>query len=87
MRTVHSLLAIYGALDQMVTEGNSEAAAIIERYLPGTTGANAGWFDEIRNFLDIPEGDLPEFGSITDSINDPRGGAQRLSRKATTKSR
>ena len=69
MRTVHSLLAIYGALDQMVTEGNSEAAAIIERYLPGTTGANAGWFDEIRNFLDIPEGDLPEFGTITDSIN------------------
>ena len=69
MRTVHSSLAIYGALDQMVTEGNSEAAAIIQRYLPGTTGANAGWFDEIRNFLDIPEGDLPEFASITDSIN------------------
>ena len=40
-----ALLALYGALDQAVT-GNlgTEVEPIVERYLPGSTGANAGWY-------------------------------------------
>jgi hypothetical protein len=72
MRSVHSLLAIYGAIDRMVLEAGpeSETAAIVERYMPGTTGANAGWFDEIRNFLNLPASEvpLPEFESVDRSI-------------------
>ncbi|MGZ3471352.1 MAG: hypothetical protein ACXVA6_15390 [Isosphaeraceae bacterium] len=70
MRTVHSLLAIYGALDEMVLEAGaeSETAAIIERYLPGTTGSNAGWFEQIRNFLSIPPGELPAFPPVDEAI-------------------
>ncbi|MDT5108911.1 MAG: hypothetical protein QOE20_801, partial [Mycobacterium sp.] len=69
--TVHSLLALYGALDEAVLAAgdDSETAAVVERYLPGTTGTNAGWFREIRRFLDIPPGDLPPFENVSASIN------------------
>jgi hypothetical protein len=69
--TVHSLLALYGALDEAVLAAgdDSETAAVVERYLPGTTGTNAGWFREIRSFLDIPPGDLPPFENVSASIN------------------
>lgn len=71
MSIVHELLAIYGALDELVVAAgpDSETAAIIERYLPGTTGVNAGYFAEIRNFLDVPEGTLPPFENVALSIN------------------
>jgi hypothetical protein len=54
MATLQSLMALYGALDTAVVEsGNDPAvAAIVERYLPGTTGPNAGWFREIQEFVD-----------------------------------
>ncbi|OBI40572.1 hypothetical protein A5707_09145 [Mycobacterium kyorinense] len=49
--TAQSLLALYGALDQAVTEtGDAHTEAIVERYLPGTTGKNAGWYDELLGF-------------------------------------
>lgn len=49
---LQALLALYGALDQAVT-GNRGAGieATVERYLPGSTGANAGWYDELLGFL------------------------------------
>jgi hypothetical protein len=57
--TAQSLLALYGALDRAVTStGNPEIEAIVERYLPGSTGANAGWYDELLAFLASL---LPEF--------------------------
>ncbi|OBJ33197.1 hypothetical protein A5631_06965 [Mycolicibacter heraklionensis] len=47
-----SLLALYGALDQAVTNtGNPEIEAVVERYLPGSTGVNAGWYEELLGFL------------------------------------
>ncbi|MEB3030870.1 hypothetical protein [[Mycobacterium] nativiensis] len=47
-----SLLALYGALDQAVTNtGDPEIEAIVERYLPGSTGTNAGWYEELLGFL------------------------------------
>src|SRR3954452_17888029 len=54
MATLQSLMALYGALDTAVVEsGNDPAvAAVVERYLPGTTGPNAGWFREIQEFVD-----------------------------------
>lgn len=74
MATVHSLLAVYGELDRRVLEAgpDSEIAQIVERYLPGTTGANAGWFDEIRRFLSLPDSEepLPEFPSAATAITE-----------------
>jgi hypothetical protein len=71
MRTVHSLLAIYGEFDRLVIEAgaDSETADIVERYLPGTRG-NAGWFDEIRRFLAIPPGTMEEFPSAAVAITE-----------------
>ncbi len=53
-----SLLALYGALDRAASTHNPEIEAIVERYLPGTTGENAGWYDEL---LDFQARLLPEF--------------------------
>lgn len=47
-----SLLALYGALDQaVISTGNPEIEATVERYLPGSTGSNAGWYEELSGFL------------------------------------
>lgn len=74
MAMVHSLLAIYGALDELVIEAgpDSDTAEAVERYLPGTTGANAGWSREIANFLDMPPGELPPFRNVAASLDDIR---------------
>ncbi|MGZ4526947.1 MAG: hypothetical protein ACXVX7_10930 [Mycobacterium sp.] len=58
--TAQSLLALYGALDQAVTStGDSDIEATVERYLPGTTGENAGWYDQLLGFLADPAYRLP----------------------------
>jgi hypothetical protein len=50
--TAQSLLALYGALDRAVTDhGGPDIEAIVERYLPGSTGPNAGWYDQLLGFL------------------------------------
>jgi hypothetical protein len=49
---LQALLALYGALDHAVTSsGSAGIEATVERYLPGSTGANAGWYDELLGFL------------------------------------
>lgn len=49
---LQALLALYGALDLAVTGyGGAEVEATVERYLPGSTGPNAGWYDELLGFL------------------------------------
>lgn len=49
---LQALLALYGALDLAVTSnGGAELVATVERYLPGSTGSNAGWYDELLGFL------------------------------------
>src|SRR6516164_159351 len=56
-----SLLALYGALDQAVTStGDADIEAIVERYLPGSTGENAGWYDQLLGFLGDRAHLLPE---------------------------
>jgi hypothetical protein len=53
--TAQSLLALYGALDQAVTStGDPAIEAVVERYLPGSTGVNAGWYDQLLGFLADP---------------------------------
>jgi hypothetical protein len=48
---LQALLALYGALDQAVIRGGPAVEATVERYLPGSTGANVGWYDELLGFL------------------------------------
>ena len=49
---LQALLTLYGALDQAVTSsGDAGIEATVERYLPGSTGPNAGWYDELLGFL------------------------------------
>ena len=48
---LQALLALYGALDQAVIRGGAAVEATVERYLPGSTGPNAGWYDELLGFL------------------------------------
>lgn len=78
MASLTSVLALYSALDEAVLrsrEGRERAAveAVVEQYLPGSTGENAGWSLEIARFLsELPgrwdglpslEGALEEIGS------------------------
>lgn len=50
-----ALLALYGALDQAVTgTGDPQIEAVVERYLPHSTGADAGWYDQLLAFLQRP---------------------------------
>jgi hypothetical protein len=43
-----AVLALYGALDEAVTTtGSPEVEAIVARYLPGSTGTNAGWYEQL----------------------------------------
>jgi hypothetical protein len=49
---LQALLALYGVLDQAVISGGGAAIeATVERYLPGSTGPNAGWYEELLGFL------------------------------------
>jgi hypothetical protein len=50
---LQALLALYGALDQAVIRGGPAVEATVERYLPGSTGPNAGWYDELLGFLAV----------------------------------
>jgi hypothetical protein len=50
-----ALLALYGAFDQAVISNPGGATEkIVERYLPGSTGAHAGWYGELLGFLNHP---------------------------------
>jgi hypothetical protein len=46
-----ALLALYGALDHAVGTGNADIEATVARYLPGSTGINAGWYEQLLVFL------------------------------------
>jgi hypothetical protein len=48
---LQALLAVYGALDQAAIRGGAGIEVIVERYLPGSTGPNVGWYDELLGFL------------------------------------
>lgn len=53
MATLHSLLALYGALDDaVVAVDDPNVTARVEAFLPGTTGpGRQGWFDDLRRFV------------------------------------
>lgn len=53
MATLHSLLALYGALDDaVVTLQDDNVTATVEAFLPGTTGpGRQGWYGDIRRFV------------------------------------
>ena len=83
-----ALLALYGALDHAVGTGNADIEATVARYLPGSTGTNAGWYEELLVFLadgtnvDSPERknaspDLSDALTILQSRNTPEQGAAR----------
>jgi hypothetical protein len=70
--TAQSLLALYGALDQAVIRGRDAGIeATVERYLPGSTGENAGWYDQLLGFLGdrshrVPEREVAEPPPVPD---------------------
>jgi hypothetical protein len=49
---LYNLLALYAALDKAVlTSDDPATAAIVEGFLPGTTGENRGWSKALEEFL------------------------------------
>jgi hypothetical protein len=71
--TAQALLALYGALDQAVihSQGDAETEATVERYLPGSTGGNAGWYGQLLGFLGdrshrVPEREFEEPPAVPD---------------------
>ena len=69
MATTHTatpaqaLLALYGALDHAVGTGNADIEATVARYLPGSTGTNAGWYEQLLVFLGHREGHFTDTAS------------------------
>jgi hypothetical protein len=53
MAILHSLLALYGALDDAVgVVDDPQVTATVDGFLPGTTGPDfQGWFDGVRNLV------------------------------------
>jgi hypothetical protein len=53
MAVLHSVLALYGAFDQVAVQTRDpEMRAMVEKLLPGTTGDDQrGWFKEIQAFV------------------------------------
>lgn len=72
MATVQSLMALYGAMDRAVVESGNDPdiVATVERYLPGTTGPNAGWFAEIEAFVAGLPGDPMPFPDVEGAVTD-----------------
>jgi hypothetical protein len=46
-----AVLALYGALDHAVGTGNADIESTVARYLPGTSGVHAGWYEQLLGFL------------------------------------
>jgi hypothetical protein len=61
-----ALLALYGALDHAVGTGNADIEATVARYLPGSTGTNAGWYEQLLVFLGHREGHFTDTASVPD---------------------
>ena len=70
MATTHTatpaqaLLALYGALDHAVGTGNADIEATVARYLPGSTGINAGWYEQLLVFLGHRDGRFTPLASV-----------------------
>jgi hypothetical protein len=61
-----ALLALYGALDHAVGTGNADIEATVARYLPGSTGTNAGWYEQLLVFLGHREGHFTGTATVPD---------------------
>lgn len=74
MATLHSLLALYGALDDAVTTlDDPQVTETVERFLPGTTAPDRrGWFGDIRNFVRrlSVDPDQTEFPTRTEALRE-----------------
>jgi hypothetical protein len=72
MATTHTvtpaqaLLALYGALDHAVGTGNADIEATVARYLPGSTGTNAGWYEQLLVFLGHRESHFTHTAAVPD---------------------
>src|SRR5262245_8533113 len=82
MRINHSLLAVYGAIDDAVSNDACDdpvaAERAVEDFLPGTTGlGRRGWYKEIQRFAaSLPRrpGDAPlSFPSLNTALNNLAG--------------
>ena len=69
--TLFNLLALYAALDRAVIQSRDpDIAAIVEGFLPGTTGANQrGWSVDLQNFL---RHEFPNVDTALSTITDGR---------------
>jgi len=77
MAVGHSLLAVYGAFDQVVMENPDEQVrARIEQFLPGTTGpGQRGWYAQIQEFVRRHATDpaAAEFPTLDDAFDELTG--------------
>ncbi|KUI22723.1 hypothetical protein AU193_10480 [Mycobacterium sp. GA-1285] len=74
MATLHSVLALYGALDDAVVAlDDPNVTETVEAFLPGTTGpGRQGWFGDIRRFVRelSVDPDQTEFPSRTAALRE-----------------
>lgn len=76
MSKLHAQLALFGAIDEIVTRtADPEISATVERFLPGTTGlGQRGWYRELTRFLSQRALEPPDAGGE----GQPRVGAVRM---------
>ena len=97
MATTHTptpaqaLLALYGALDHAVGTGNADIEATVARYLPGSTGTSAGWYEQLLVFLGHRESPfvdravVPDLGLALSVLKKAPAPASKAAAKKPTK--
>src|SRR5882757_3244970 len=77
MAVLHSIFGLYAALDRAVVETQDPAVAeVVEHYLPGTTGENAGWSFEIQRFLNMLGTTPVPFPDVRSALEELAGTAE-----------
>jgi len=61
-----AVLALYGALDHAAGTGNADIEATIAHYLPGSSGPNTGWYEELLGYLGHRESHFTEHATVPD---------------------
>jgi hypothetical protein len=61
-----AVLALYGALDRAAGTGNADIEATVAHYLPGSSGLNTGWYEQLLGYLGHRETHFTEHATVPD---------------------
>ncbi len=61
-----AVLALFGALDDAAGTGNADIEATVAHFLPGSSGPNTGWYEQLLGYLGHREAHFTEHAAVPD---------------------